>query len=237
VSAAAVAARLDDLASRFGLSPVARAQLGILLELLEDEQAPTTVHEPGRAVEAHIADALTGLEVEQVRTARTIADLGAGAGIPGLVLAAALPEAHVSLVESVGKKAAYIDRVAAAMGLDNAEVVASRAESWREGIGRCDVVTARAVAALPILVEYAAPLLSAGGALVAWKSQPDPAEHEDGEHAARILGMSPARPTPIAPQPGADRRSLYVYVKLRETPGIYPRRPGIARKRPLRAPS
>lgn len=231
------ASRLDELGAAYDLSAAGRERIGILLEQLVDEHAPTTIREPSRAVDVHIADALTGLEVPQLREAATIADLGSGAGIPGLVLAAALPRAHVVLVESVGKKAAYIDRVAAAMGLDNVEVVSSRAESWREGIGRCDAVTARALAALPVLVEYAAPLLRLGGTLIAWKAEPEAAEREDGEHAARMLGMSPASRLRLEPQPGADRRSLYIYAKLRETPETYPRRPGIARKRPLRASS
>ena len=237
MSRSAVAERLDELATRYGIAAAGRQRLAILLAQLEDEHTPTTVRAPDRAVEAHIADALTGLHVPQLRSAATIADLGAGAGVPGLVLAAALPQAHVVLVESVGRKAAYIDRVAAAMGLDNAEVVGARAESWLGGHGRCDVVTARALAPLAVLVEYAAPLLRIGGALVAWKGEPERAEHDDGDHAARILGMSPAAPVRIAPQPGADRRNLYVYVKRGETPSGYPRRPGIARKRPLRAPS
>lgn len=229
--------RLAELAERYGLTPAAGDRLAILLEQLADEQAPTTVREPGRAIDTHIADALTGLEIEQLRDARTIADLGAGAGIPGLVLAAVLQGARVVLVESVGKKAAFIDRAAAAMGLDNAEVVTARAEAWEQGIGSCDAVTARALAPLPILVEYAAPLLRLGGALVAWKGDPDIPERDDGEHAARVLGMSAAMRHDVAPRPGADRRSLYVYVKLRDTPQGYPRRAGMARKRPLRAPS
>jgi 16S rRNA (guanine527-N7)-methyltransferase len=231
-----VAARLDQLAKRYELAASARERLAILLEQLQDRHAPTTVQDPCRAVETHVSDALTGLEVEQLRRAERIADLGAGAGIPGLVLAAALSRTHVVLVESVGRKAAYIDRVAAAMGLDNAEIVTARAESWQQGIGSCDVVTARAVAPLPILVEYAAPLLRIGGALVAWKGDPESAEREDGDHAARVLGMSAAEPLAVSPQRGADYRSLYLYRKLTETPPGYPRRPGIARKRPLRAP-
>ena len=229
--------RLEALAEQHALTPAARERLAILLEQLADDHAPTTVREPDRAVETHIADALTGLEVEQLRAAGTIADLGAGAGIPGLVLAAVLPRTRVVLVESIGKKAAFIDRAAAAMGLDNADVVTARAEAWAQGVGNCDAVTARALAPLPILVEYAAPLLRLGGALVAWKGAPEIAERDDGEHAARVLGMSAAIRHDVAPRPGADNRSLYIYVKLRDTPQGYPRRAGIARKRPLRAPS
>jgi 16S rRNA (guanine527-N7)-methyltransferase len=232
----AVRARVAELVERYDLTPAAAERLLIFLEeLADDEHAPTTVREPRRAVDVHVADALAGLEVPELRAASTIADLGAGAGVPGLVLAAARPDARVVLVEAVGRKCAFIDRVAAAMALDNVEVVPARAEAWADGLDACDVVTTRALAALPVLLEYAAPLLRLGGALVAWKGAPDEAERADGEHAARVLGLSPAAVRPIEPWPGADRHSLYVYLKVRSTPNTYPRRPGIARKRPLRA--
>ena len=102
--------------------------------------------------------------------------MGAGAGFPGLVLAVALPRTRVDLIESVGRKAAVIDRLIQAAKVDNARSVVARAEEWARlpvalGGGReaYDAVTARAVAALPVLVEYAAPLLRASGVLVAWK--------------------------------------------------------------------
>jgi 16S rRNA (guanine527-N7)-methyltransferase len=233
---APVRARLAGLAERHGLSPASTERLGIFLEeLADDEHAPTTVRDPARAVDVHVADSLAALDVEQLRSASRIADLGAGAGVPGLILAAALPEARVTLVESVGRKCAFMDRVAAAMGLDNADVLPARAETWAEGLDACDAVTARALAPLPVLVEYAAPLLQLGGALVAWKGTPEPAEEADGEAAARMLGMEFAERWAIEPFEGAERHSLYVYVKVRSTPNGYPRRAGIARKRPLRA--
>src|SRR5207244_4805958 len=97
--------------------------------------APTTVGSQAEALDVHIADSLSGLEVPAVREARRIADLGAGAGFPGLVLAAALPDAHVALVESAGRKCAWLERAIAAMGLVNAQAVNVRAEAWPEGLG------------------------------------------------------------------------------------------------------
>ncbi len=228
--------RLDELAATWDLSPVAVAQIDVFLAgLAADEHAPTTVRDPKQAVEVHVADALEGLGVPALRSAKTIADLGAGAGVPGLILAAALPEARFSLIESVGRKCAFMDRMAATMGLDNVEVVPARAETWADGLGGCDVVTARALAALPILVEYAAPLLADGGTLVAWKGSPEPGEEADGEYAARLLGLSSAERIALPARKGADRHTLYLYVKVRSTPNGYPRRAGIARKRPLTA--
>jgi 16S rRNA (guanine527-N7)-methyltransferase len=232
---------VSDLAAvtaPFAVAPPGLAALDALLRVLaHDPTAPTTVRARGPALHTHIGDALGGLLVPELVAATRVADLGAGAGIPGLVLAAARPEMRVTEVESVGRKCAFMERAIAAMGLHNAEVVCERAETWRAGIERCDAVTARALAPLPVIVEYAAPLLRRGGALIAWKGWPEPAEIADGEAAAALLGFAPARVEPMPAKPGADRRSLYVYLKVRSLPNGYPRRPGMARKRPIRASS
>ena len=99
------------------------------------------------------------LELAEVRGATAIADLGAGAGFPGLPLAIALPGAQVRLVESNGRKCAFIAGAIEACELPNAMPVHARAESWPEGLGACDLVTARALAPLAVVAEYAAPLL------------------------------------------------------------------------------
>jgi 16S rRNA (guanine527-N7)-methyltransferase len=167
-----------------------------------------------------------------VREARRVADLGTGAGWPGLALAAALP-ARVALVESAIRRCQYLERAVAAGGLGNVDVVHARAEEWPEGIGAHDLVTARALAALPVLCEYAAPLLAEGGALVAWKSLVEPAEAEAGAAAAAVLGLEPAGVHAVDPYPEAERRTLHVFRKIAPTPDRFPRRPGMAVKRPL----
>ena len=182
-----------------------------------------------------MADSLSGLELDTVRIAGQMADLGAGAGFPGLVLAAALPAAHVALVESVGRKCEWLRRAIETMGLPNADVVNARAEDWPAGRGANDLVTARALAPLNVLVEYAAPLLREGGALVAWKGRRDAAEEGDGAAAAAALGMELRDVRRVQPFAGARDRHLHLYLKVRPTPNGYPRRPGMARKRPLRA--
>jgi 16S rRNA (guanine527-N7)-methyltransferase len=221
---------------RFGLAPGAKTALERPLDLLErDPAAPTTVRARDDARDTHIADSLSGLEIPAVREARRIADLGAGAGLPGLVLAAALPDAHVALVESVGRKCAWLQRAIDAMGLPNVEVVNARAEQWTTGLEANDVVTARALAPLNVLVEYAAPLLVDGGALVAWKGRRDVAEEADGSAAAARLGLEPSQVLRVTPFPAALDRHLYLYLKVRPTPNGYPRRAGMASKRPIRA--
>src|SRR3954454_2541056 len=158
-----------------------------LTKALADPSAPTSVHDRREVGNVHIADSLAGLEVPAVRAAGRIADLGSGAGLPGLVLAIARPEAAVVLVESVGKKCAWLERVVVELGLENVRVACARAEELKET--GFDLVTARALAALPVLCEYAAPLLREGGVLVAWKGAVDEAEEADGLHAAGVLGL------------------------------------------------
>jgi 16S rRNA (guanine527-N7)-methyltransferase len=227
--------------SRETLSAGAREQVRLLLEALAAEPDPhTTVSEPGAAMRVHVDDSLTGLEVPELRAARAIADLGAGAGFPGLVLAIALPHARVDLIESAGRKTAVIGRLAQAARIDNARAVTARAEEWGAaaaalGGGACayDAVTVRAVAALPVLVEYAAPLLREGGVLVAWKGARDPAEEAAGAGAAAALGLELGEVLHVKPFAEARDRHLHVFRKIAPTPEGYPRRPGMAVKRPL----
>jgi 16S rRNA (guanine527-N7)-methyltransferase len=233
-----VAARLSELAARYGMPATAPEQLGVLLELVAAEPAAiTSVRDPAQGVDVHVADSLVALDLQVVRDTRRIADLGSGGGFPGLVLAIALPQARVALVESVARKGGFLRRAAERLALGNVEVVAARAEAWPAGLGMHDLVTARALAPLSVLVEYAAPLLEVGGHLVAWKGRVDEAEEADGRAAAAILGMSEPVGAAVSPFADAGERSLYLNSKVSPTPAGYPRRPGIARKRPIHASS
>ncbi len=229
-------ARLTELARAHDLDETQSGRLGALLEMVAgDPLAPTTVRDPAVAVDQHVADSLVALEVPAVRGAHTAADLGAGAGLPGLALAAALPECQWSLVESVKRKVAFIERAIAAMGLTNAHAVNARAEEWRAGCGANDLVTARAVASAPVVLEYAAPLLRLGGSLVDWRTRMAADERSSATGAGATLGLEIHESRAVTPFAGAHSRHLYVYVKVRETPDRFPRRPGTARKRPLGA--
>jgi 16S rRNA (guanine527-N7)-methyltransferase len=226
--------RLCELSERYALPEGAVERLERLLELVAAEPASiTSVREPERGVDVHIADSLVALERDEVRSARRLADLGAGGGFPGLPLAIALPEARVALVESVARKCTFLEGAARALGLENPDVVNARAEAWPAGLGAHDAVTARAVAPLPVLLEYAAPLLRTDGALVAWKTALDRSEEADAAAAATALGMSPPAAAQVEPFAGAGDRYLYLSSKVGSTPKEYPRRPGMARKRPL----
>jgi 16S rRNA (guanine527-N7)-methyltransferase len=232
-----VAARLAELAEEYGLGPRTIDQLAALLHHLSERTvspaAPTSIRDPVRAVDVHVADSLSGLVVRPLREARRIADVGAGAGFPGLVLACALPSTHIDLLDGAARRCAFMTAAAANARIGNVSVATTRAEDWTDGLGACDAVTCRAVAALPVLAEYAAPLLRIGGVLVAWKGRVDHAEEANGVVAAARLGLEPRAAVEVTPYPASRQRHLYVYCKVSSTPPGYPRRAGTAAKRPL----
>lgn len=233
-------ARVDDalaeLARRFELGTDAVECLHKLLTLVAtDPFAPTTVRDPAGILGDHIADSLIALELPVVRRAVSIADLGSGAGFPGLPLAVALPGAAVALVESSARKCEFIGRAVAACALTNTSIVHARAEGWTDGIGSSDLVTARALAPLDVVAEYAAPLLRLGGTLVAWRGRRDPAAEASALRAAEQLGLEAADALRVVPYTGAEHRHLHLFLKVSETPPRFPRRPGVARRRPLGA--
>jgi 16S rRNA (guanine527-N7)-methyltransferase len=217
------------------LTPAGRDSLEGVLELLAEERASvSSVTEPGRAWRVHVADSLTGLEIPALRGAGRIADVGSGAGFPGLVLAVALPDARVDLVESVSRKCDFIQRAIEVAGIANARVVNARSEDLAVGEGRETyvAVTARAVGRLSTLAELASPLLEENGVLVAWKGKRDAAEEAQLANAAEALAMRPEEIRHVGPYAGSEHRHLHVLRKHGSTPEKLPRRPGMAKKRP-----
>ena len=216
------------------LDESARQRLRTVLGLLAEERASVSSVVDERAWQVHVADSLTGLEVPDVRGASKLADIGAGAGFPGLVLAVALPEAQVDLIESVGRKCEFMRRAASAAEIANAEVRHLRSEDWAAAEGReaYGVVTARAVGRLSTLAELASPLLEPGGVLVAWKGRRDPDEERQLERAAEGLAMAPEQILDVGNRAGSEHRHLHVIRKTGATPEGLPRRPGMAKKRP-----
>ena len=167
--------------------------------------------------------------------AQTAADVGSGAGFPGIPLAIMLPGTRFTLMDALGKRVAFLEAVIAALGLD-ARAAHLRAEdagrmpACRE---RFDLVTARAVAPLNVLCEYLLPLTRVGGMALALKGPGFEAELAEAEGALKLLGAGAveARATDI---PGRDWGHVAVWIeKAAPTPEKYPRRSGLARKRPL----
>jgi 16S rRNA (guanine527-N7)-methyltransferase len=216
------------------IDDAARAKLETVLELLAQERASVSSVVDERAWKVHVADSLTGLEVAELREAKRIADIGAGAGFPGLVLAVALPTAQVDLIESVGRKCEFMRRAAGSAGIANISVLNTRSEKLAAGEGReaYDAVSARAVGRLSTLAELASPLLKPNGILLAWKGRRDEDEESQLENAAEALAVRPEAILDVGDRAGSEHRHLHVVRKSGPTPENLPRNPGIAKKRP-----
>jgi 16S rRNA (guanine527-N7)-methyltransferase len=226
---------VSDAAPRSQLGPRGEEAMREVLELLAVERSSvSSVTDPERAWKVHVADSLSGLEIAELREARRIADIGSGAGFPGLVLAVALPNAELDLIESVGRKCAFIRSAAEAAGIGNVRVLEARSEEVASGAGReaYDAVTARAVGRLSTLAELASPLLREDGVLVAWKGRRDDEEEAQLARAAERLSMRPKHVLHVGPYAGSRHRHLHLIRKRGGTPSDLPRRPGIAKKRP-----
>jgi 16S rRNA (guanine527-N7)-methyltransferase len=195
----------------------------------------TSIREPQAIEEFHFLDCLSLLDVAEVRSARRLVDLGSGGGLPALILALALPETRITAVESLNKKCVFIQQAAAAMDLDNVDVRCARAEEYGRGSGRGvhDVAVSRALAALAVVAEYSLPLLEQGGVMIAMKGDISIEERIHCQKALDILGGGELGSSRLEPFPGAENRWVYVSRKVRATPASYPRRPGLAKQRPL----
>ena len=226
------------MAAEAPLTPAAAEALRKVLARLATERASvSSVRKGPRAWDIHVLDSLSGLEVADLSEAGRIADVGSGSGFPGIALAAALPQARVDLIESVGRKCAFMRQAAEEAQITNATVVCARSEDHAAGAGRdaYDVVTARAVGRLATLAELASPLLRPGGVLVAWKGRRDPEEELEMRRAEAEVEMQSEEVIEVAPFPESRNRHLHVLRKTGATPARLPRRAGLAKRRPLGA--
>jgi 16S rRNA (guanine527-N7)-methyltransferase len=195
----------------------------------------TRIVDPAEVARLHLLDALSALPLLDALAPGRALDLGTGGGVPGILLALARPAVSWTLVDSVAKKADAVRGFAEALGINNVTVLAHRAETLGRDArhrGQFDLVAARACASLPVLAEYALPLLRVGGALVAWKGPVQAGELRAGRAAAAGLGGGDpeVQPTRIAALGG---HRFVVVAKIGATPTGFPRRPGEPARRPL----
>jgi 16S rRNA (guanine527-N7)-methyltransferase len=226
--------------SDYGLDGAAQVRLAVLGDVIQDAGLNVTgVKDPEEIEKIHFLDSLSLLKLSVVKEAKRLVDVGSGGGLPGLLLALSLPEATVTCVESVRKKCVYIEHAAAALGLANVRVCCERAEEHARSGGRdaYDVAVSRAVGPLPVVAEYSVPLLRVGGAMVAMKGLISDQERTHGLAALGILGADGMEMIRLDPFSGARERMVCLAVKVRATPGAYPRRAGMPQKRPLGRPS
>lgn len=199
----------------------------------------TSIVDPYEVVRKHIIDSLIplGLLADRGIVPHRMTDVGTGAGFPLLPMAAVLrrisPSSAALGIDATGKKIAHITECASSCGLDSVSGVQGRAEEISHDIFRekSDLVVARAVAGLPVLIELCAPLVSVGGHFAALKAHADE-EISAAESAACLCSLSFSEKIDYM-IPGGDKRCLVIYAKTKQTPTVYPRRYADITKKPL----
>ena len=196
----------------------------------------TALTAPEDVAVKHIIDSLTAYDAALFDGARTLIDVGTGAGLPGIPLAVYAPHLTVTLLDSLNKRVRFLTEVTAAMGLQNVRCIHARAEEaarTAEHRAAYDIAVSRAVARLPVLLEYTLPFVRVGGTLLALKGRAYAEEQKEARRAAEVLGGGriTARPVHL---PGLDDvRAILTVTKERQTPAAYPRGGGAPTRRPI----
>ena len=232
-----LAARADE--AGIPLTAEQIGQFSVYNEMLLDWNTRmnlTALTAPEDVAVKHIIDSLTAYDAALFDGARTLIDVGTGAGLPGIPLAVYAPQLTVTLLDSLNKRVRFLTEVTAAMGLQNVRCIHARAEEaarTAEHRAAYDIVVSRAVARLPVLLEYTLPFVRVGGTLLALKGRAYAEEQKEARRAAGVLGGGriTARPVHL---PGLDDvRAILTVTKERQTPAAYPRGGGAPTRRPL----
>ena len=221
------------------LTAAQTAQFAVYNEMLIDWNTRmnlTALTAPADVAVKHIIDSLTAYDAALFDGAATLIDVGTGAGLPGIPLAVYAPHIRVTLMDALQKRVRFLMEVTAAMGLTNARCIHARAEEaarTAEHRAAYDIAVSRAVARMPVLLEYALPLVRVGGTFLALKGRAYAAEAAEGAGAARRLGGGAIAARPVH-LPGLDDvRVILTVTKERQTPAAYPRGGGAPTRRPI----
>ena len=216
--------------ARIPLSEEQIAQFAVYNEMLLDWNTRmnlTALTSPNDVAVKHIIDSLTAYDAPLFDAAEALIDVGTGAGLPGIPLAVYAPHIEVTLMDALAKRVRFLTEVTRAMGLTHTRCIHARAEEAaraKEHRAHYDIAVSRAVARMPVLLEYTLPFVRVGGSVLALKGRAYAEEAEEGKHVAQILGGGAIAARPVQ-LPGLDDvRAILSVVKERPTPKAYPRR-------------
>ena len=230
---------LAEKGAEAGLSftPLQLEQFSRYYELLVETNKVmnlTAITEPEEVAVKHMVDSLLAYEAEMA--GKTLADVGTGAGFPGVPLKIYCPELKVTLIDSLGKRLRFLQQVIEELGVKGIRCEHLRAEDAGKNSKhreKYDLVTARAVARLSVLAEYCLPLVKKGGRFIALKGSKYAEEIEEGTEAVRILGGKIMSAEPVKLPGLDDGRAIIKISKMKTTPAQYPRKAGTPEKQPL----
>lgn len=232
-----LAARADE--AGIPLTAEQIGQFSVYNEMLLDWNTRmnlTALTAPEDVAVKHIIDSLTAYDAALFDGARTLIDVGTGAGLPGIPLAVYAPHLTVTLLDALNKRVRFLTEVTVSMGLPNVRCIHARAEEaarTAEHRAAYDIVVSRAVARLPVLLEYTLPFVRVGGTLLALKGRAYAEEQKEARRAAEVLGGGRIMARPVH-LPGLDDvRAILTVTKERQTPAAYPRGGGAPPRRPL----
>src|SRR5215204_3209338 len=222
------------------LEPSQLASLSAYAGLLAGYEYANVVgtRDPRKIVTEHLSDSLSCLLIRTLWSSTSVIDVGTGGGLPGVPLAISRPDLRVTLLEATERKVRFLHYTRKRLGLRNLDLILGRVEdagkkaAYREAF---DLAVARALAELPVVVEYCAPLVRVGGEILALKGRLTEEELSRGVAASRELGLEirEVREVKYRAELPQKKRRLVVFEKIFATPERFPRRAGLAKKRPL----
>jgi len=193
----------------------------------------TAITEPSEIVKKHFLDSLSASATGYITAGKSLLDIGAGAGFPGLALKIALPGFSLTLVEANRKKSLFLDYMVGRLKLKNVSVINLRAEEFSSTSGRSqfDLAITRALSSLPVNLEYAVPALKVGGHYLAMKGSLS--KEPSTENACKALNCQFVQAKKIEVPYLEAERNIVIFQKVAETDSKYPRRTGLPTKKPL----